>query len=77
MVQHVVQICNLSLLVANDWESQFAARYFVDIPDPSAMRLDCVCRETDQFDAAFGELRFQFGEGAEFGGAYWSVVLGM
>ena len=77
VVQHVIHICNLPLLVANDWESQFAARDFIDISDPSAMRFDRICRETDQFDAAFGELRFQFGKSAELRGAYWGVVLGV
>lgn len=37
------------------------------------MALDGVGAEADQLRAALGELRLEFGEGAEFGGADWAV----
>jgi len=36
VVKHVVEVSNLSLLVANDWESELAARDLIDILDPSS-----------------------------------------
>ena len=56
MVEHVVQVRHLSLLVCDDRKLEVAARYFVDILDPSAVAVEVVRRETDQLDAALGEL---------------------
>lgn len=41
------------------------------------MRLDGVGRQTDQLDAALGELRLELCECAELGGADGSVVFGV
>lgn len=41
------------------------------------MRFDGIGRQTDQFDAALGEFGFEFCEGAQLGGADWSVIFGM
>ena len=35
MIKHIIGICHFALLVSNDWESQSAARDFVDVFDPS------------------------------------------
>lgn len=77
MIQHVVQIRNFSLLVANDWKFQIRARDLVDILDPSSMAVDGVGREADQLDAPLGEFGFQFRERAQLGGADGRVVLGV
>ena len=61
---HVIGISNLTVLVANDGKSQLAARDFIDILDPSSVRLDGVGRQTDQLDSALGELGLELREGA-------------
>lgn len=75
MIQHIVQICHLSLLVANDWEFQAGARDFINILDPSPMAVDRVGRETDQLDTTLGKFRFQFCKRAQLGCADGCVVL--
>lgn len=41
------------------------------------MALNGVCRQPDQLDTAFGELRLKFGKGAQLGCANWRVVFGV
>jgi hypothetical protein len=72
---HVVQVGNLSLLVTDDWEAQLAAGDLINILDPASVRLDGVCRETDQFDASLGKLGLQLCKSAKFGGADGGVIL--
>lgn len=62
VVQHVVQVCHLSILVADDGEAQVAAGYLVNIFDPAAVAVDGVGRETDQLDAALGKLGLELCE---------------
>ena len=75
MIQHIIQIRDLPLLVANDREPEIGPADLVDVLDPSRMGVDGVGGQADQLDAAFGELRLEFGEGAELGGADGGVVL--
>jgi hypothetical protein len=72
---HVVEICDLPLLVADDWERQIAARDVVDILDPSSMALDCVRRQSNELHAALGEFWLEFRERAQLGRANGCVVL--
>jgi len=72
---HVIEVCDLALLVTNDWEAQLAAGDLIDILDPSSVRVDGVGRETNQLDAALGELWLELCEGTELGGADGCVVL--
>lgn len=72
---HVIKVCNLALLVANNWEFQGAAGDLIDILDPSSVGLDSVGRQTDQLGVALGELGLEFGEGTELGGADGSIIL--
>ena len=72
---HVVEICDLPLLVPDDWERQIAAGYVVDILDPSSMALDCVRRQSNELHAALGEFWLEFREGAQLGRANGCVVL--
>lgn len=74
---HVIEVCDLALLITNDWEAQLATGDLIDILDPSSVRVDGVGRETDQLDAALGELWLELCEGTEFGGADGCVVLGV
>lgn len=62
------------MLVTNDWEAQLAARDLIDILDPSSVRLDSVCRKTDQLNATLGELGLELCKGSELGGADGSVI---
>ena len=71
---HVIEICNLALLVADDREAQLAAGDLVNILDPSSVRLDGVGRKTDQLDATLGELGLELCKGTKLGGADGSVV---
>jgi len=77
VVKHVIGICDLAVLVADDGEVQRAAGNLIDILDPSSVRLDGVGGQADQLDAALGELRLELCECAELGGADRSVVLGV
>jgi len=76
-VEHVIEIRNLTLLVTNDWEAQLAASNLINVFDPSSVRVDGVCRKTDQLDPTLGELRLELGKGAEFSGANRSIILRM
>ena len=67
---HVVHERDLALLVANDWEAQFAPGDLVDILDPAAMALDCVCAQADEFNVSLCEFGLELGKGAEFSGAH-------
>lgn len=75
MIQHIVLVCNLSALVANDWEAQLGARDLIDILDPLIVLVNRVCGEADQLDIALLELWLKLGEGAELRGADWSEVV--
>jgi len=77
VVEHVIEVGNLAYLVGNDGERHFRASNFIDILDPSLVAAEGVGRETDQLDAALGELGLELGEGTKLGGAYGCVVLRM
>ena len=66
---HIVHERDLALLVANDWEAQFASRDLVNILDPAAVALDCVCAQSDELDASLREFWLELGECTELGGA--------
>jgi hypothetical protein len=72
---HIVEVCNLALLVTNDWECELATGDLVDILDPATVALDGVCGETDQLGTALGELWLELCESTELGGADWGIVL--
>lgn len=77
VIKHVVEKCNLPLLVSNDWELQIAATDLVDILDPAAMALNGVCRQTNQLDTTFCEFWFQLCKSAQLGGANRCIVFGV
>lgn len=75
VVQHVVGKSDLPLLVADDRESQLAARDLVDVLYPAAMALDSVGAQTDELDVALSELGLELREGTQLGGADRGVIL--
>lgn len=74
VVDHVVRERDLALLVTDDGELERRGRQLVDILDPFAVRVNGVGGETDQLDAALGELRLELGERTELGGADGSEI---
>lgn len=64
----------MSLLVTNDGELQVAAADLIDITDPTAMAFNCVCRQSNQFDATLGELWLKFRKGTQFSCANRCVI---
>lgn len=62
VVQHVIGVCDLPLLVANDGKPQVGVGELIDILDPPAVRLNGVCGKTNQLDATLGELRLELRE---------------
>jgi hypothetical protein len=77
LIQHVVQQCNLSLLVTNDGEFEVAAADLVDILDPVTMAVDCVCGETDQLDPSSCKFWLELCESAQLGRADWGEIFGV
>jgi len=75
VVDHIIGICDLTILITNDWESHIAARDLIDILDPSSVGLNSVGGYTDQLDATLGELRLKLCESTELSCADWGVVL--
>ena len=74
---HVIHERDLSLLVADDGEAQLAPGDLIDVLDPAAVAVDCVCAQADELDASFRELWLELGEGTQLGCAYWCVVFRM
>jgi hypothetical protein len=74
---HIVGIGDPPILITNDWKLQRTTGNFTDVVDPSSVRFDCICRETDQLDPALCEFVLLRSERSELGGANWSVVLRM
>lgn len=72
---HIIRVCNLPLLVANNGELERAAADLVDVLDPSTVALDRVCRKTDQFDPPLCELGLELCESAQFSRADWGIIL--
>lgn len=64
MVQHIIEIRHLPLLIPNNRKPQIGVADLVDVADPAAVGIDCVCGEADELDIAFREFGFESGEGA-------------
>lgn len=77
VVQHVVEVCHLPLLVADDGELDMVTAHILNVLDPTIVAVDGVGRQSDQLDATLGEFGLELGESAEFGGADGSVILGV
>lgn len=74
---HVIKVGDLALLVGNDGEVDLGAGDVLDIADPALVAAEGVGRETDELDAALGELRLEAGHLTELGGADGRVILGV
>jgi len=75
--EHVVELCDLQLGVADHGEVDLVAAYVFDVLGPLAVVVDGVDAETDHLGAALGELAFEAGHGAELGGAYGGEIFGV
>jgi hypothetical protein len=74
---HVISKSDLSVLVTNNRKRQCTSSNFVNIIDPSAMSLDRVCREADQFDTTLGELWRIFRQSGKLCRTHWCVIFRM
>lgn len=73
--QHVVRQSHLSLLVANDWESELRVGDLVNVFYPVAMFVHGVCAEPNELDSSFCKFRLQLCECAQLGSADWGKIL--
>jgi len=69
VVQHVVEVSDLAVLVADDGEAQLAAGNLIDVLDPAFVGLDRVGGQTDELDAPLCKLGLELGERTQLGGA--------
>ena len=67
----------MPIFIADNREAHRTARNLVNVVDPSAMRLDGIGREPDQFHSTLGKFWLVSCQRREFGGAHWSIVLRM
>ena len=66
MIDHVIKICHLPLLVANDREFQITPSDLVNVLDPTSMAVDSIRRQANQLHSTLGELRLELCKGTEF-----------
>lgn len=71
---HIVEVCNLTLLVTDNWEVDLVSRDLLDILDPSSVRLNSVGRKTDQLCSTLVEFRLELCESTQLSCADWSVI---
>ena len=75
VVDHVVGVGDLALGVGDNGELEVGAIDLVDVLDPGLVGLGAVGAQTDELDAALGELGLELGEGAQLGGADGGEVI--
>lgn len=74
VVKHVIEICDLPVLISNDGEGQLAPSHFIDILDPPSVRLDSVGRETNELNVPLCKFGLELSEGTELGGADRGII---
>lgn len=72
---HVVEEGDLPLLVGNNGEVEGVAADLLDVGSPALVRVDGVCAQAQQLDAALLELGLEAGHLTQLGGADRGVVL--
>ena len=77
MGHHVICKSDLAVFVANDGEGHCNASNLTDIVDPSAVGLDGICGESDQFHPTLRKLRLILRQSRKLSGAYRGIILGM
>jgi hypothetical protein len=77
MGHHVICKSDLAVFVANDGEGHCNASNLIDIVDPSAVSLDGICGESDQFHPTLRKLRLILRQSRKLSGAYRGIILGM
>ena len=75
--EHVVELGDLEIDVADHGVVDGVAGDVMDVDGPLGVVLDGIDREADDLGSALGELAFEAGHGAEFGGADGGEVLGV
>ena len=74
-MDHVVQVGNRAVWVADHREVNWRALCFSDVAFPLFVRFDAVNRKADYFDVALIKLWFDLGDVAKLGGAHRGEVL--
>ena len=69
IVDHVVQVSDLSGFVGDDGERKVGFGDIVDVLDPFLVRVEGVGTQTNELDTALGEFRLEFGESTELSSA--------
>src|SRR5256885_2171699 len=69
VVDHVVQVSDLSGFVGDDGERKVGFGDIVDVLDPFLVRVEGVGTQTNELDTALGEFRLEFGESTELSSA--------
>jgi hypothetical protein len=75
--EHVVELGDLEVDIADHGVVDGVAGDVLDVDGPPCVVLDGIDREADDLGSALGELTFEAGHGAEFGGADGGEVLGV
>ena len=75
--QHIVELGDLKVAVADDGIVDLRALGLLDVGKPSAVAVDRIDAEPDQLGVALGEFGLDLGHVAEFRGADRREVLGM
>jgi hypothetical protein len=75
--EHVVELGDLEIDVADHGVVDGVAGDVLDVDGPLGVVLDGIDREADDLGSALGELAFEAGQGAELGGADGGEVLGV
>lgn len=66
---HVIGVGDLPVLITNDGELEVGSGDLINVLDPFTVGLDGVCRQTDELNATFSELRLELGKCAQLSGA--------
>lgn len=77
VVDHVVQVSNLSLRVGDNGELQGGASDLINVLDPSLVRLGAIGRQANELGVSLLKLRLQLGESTQLGGADGGEVVGV
>ena len=76
-MDHAVEGAHFPIWVCDHGEVNLVALGLLDVLLPPLMGFKGVHRQADDFDASFVELRFNFSNIPELGGADWCKIFGM
>ncbi len=75
--QHVVELGDLQVAVADDWIVDLRALDLLDVSQPTAVAFDRIDAQCEEFGVALGEFRFDLGHVTKFSGANRREGFGM